>query len=285
MKQHVRKPDWLKIKIGTNLRYTETKKIVENHCLHTICSSGRCPNLGECWGRGTATFMIAGDICTRSCKFCNTQTGKPLALDENEPDNLAKSISLMKLEHAVVTSVDRDDLDDLGAKALMGSAKQSFAKKEINGIPGLNFDIAAIEHAMGGKHGDTTKKINAIMKEFLAIVQAKGGLKKLISIIIISLGFLTLVAQNDYYIKQAQSYQREAEYYTKQALGYEREVDYYNRQAQGYLREAEYYSKRGAFDFLVKPWDNDKLISTLTAARDKARKAKGREVSVLPRSR
>ncbi len=115
MKQHVRKPDWLKIKIGTNLRYTETKKIVENHCLHTICSSGRCPNLGECWGRGTATFMIAGDICTRSCKFCNTQTGKPLALDENEPDNLAKSISLMKLEHAVVTSVDRDDLDDLGA--------------------------------------------------------------------------------------------------------------------------------------------------------------------------
>lgn len=116
MKQHVRKPDWLKIKIGTNLRYTETKKIVENHCLHTICSSGRCPNLGECWGRGTATFMIAGDICTRSCKFCNTQTGKPLALDENEPDNLAKSISLMKLEHAVVTSVDRDDLDDLGAE-------------------------------------------------------------------------------------------------------------------------------------------------------------------------
>lgn len=116
MKQHVRKPDWLKIKIGTNLRYTETKKIVENHCLHTICSSGRCPNLGECWGRGTATFMIAGDICTRSCKFCNTQTGKPLALDENEPDNLAKSISLMKLEHAVVTSVDRDDLGDLGAE-------------------------------------------------------------------------------------------------------------------------------------------------------------------------
>lgn len=115
MTQRVRKPEWLKISIGTNERYTQTKRIVESHCLHTICSSGRCPNLGECWGRGTATFMIAGDICTRSCKFCNTQTGKPLPLDENEPTQVAKSISLMKLTHAVVTSVDRDDLPDLGA--------------------------------------------------------------------------------------------------------------------------------------------------------------------------
>lgn len=115
MNKHVRKPSWLKVKIGTNLRYTETKKIVDNHSLHTICSSGRCPNLGECWGRGTATFMIAGDICTRSCKFCNTQTGKPLPLDEEEPNNLAQSIALMKLDHAVITSVDRDDLADLGA--------------------------------------------------------------------------------------------------------------------------------------------------------------------------
>lgn len=71
----MRKPEWLKISIGANERYTETKRIVESHCLHTICSSGRCPNMGECWGKGTATFMIAGDICTRSCKFCNTQTG------------------------------------------------------------------------------------------------------------------------------------------------------------------------------------------------------------------
>ncbi|MDL2213088.1 lipoyl synthase [Bacteroides sp. OttesenSCG-928-N06] len=115
MTQRVRKPEWLKISIGTNERYTQTKRIVESHCLHTICSSGRCPNLGECWGRGTATFMIAGDICTRSCKFCNTLTGKPLPLDENEPTHVAKSISLMKLTHAVVTSVDRDDLPDLGA--------------------------------------------------------------------------------------------------------------------------------------------------------------------------
>ena len=74
--QRVRKPEWLKISIGANERYTETKRIVESHCLHTICSSGRCPNMGECWGKGTATFMIAGDICTRSCKFCNTRTGR-----------------------------------------------------------------------------------------------------------------------------------------------------------------------------------------------------------------
>ena len=111
----VRKPDWLKISIGANERYTETKRIVDSHCLHTICSSGRCPNMGECWGKGTATFMIGGDICTRSCKFCNTQTGRPLALDVKEPTHVAESIALMKLNHAVVTSVDRDDLPDLGA--------------------------------------------------------------------------------------------------------------------------------------------------------------------------
>ena len=113
--KRVRKPEWLKISIGANERYTETKRIVESHCLHTICSSGRCPNMGECWGKGTATFMIAGDICTRRCKFCNTQTGRPLPLDPDEPAHVAESIALMKLSHAVITSVDRDDLPDLGA--------------------------------------------------------------------------------------------------------------------------------------------------------------------------
>lgn len=114
-KQRIRKPDWLKISIGANERYTETKRIVESHCLHTICSSGRCPNMGECWGRGTATFMIGGDICTRCCRFCNTQTGKPKPLDPDEPAHVAHSVELMKLHHAVITSVDRDDLPDLGA--------------------------------------------------------------------------------------------------------------------------------------------------------------------------
>ncbi|WP_300812687.1 lipoyl synthase [uncultured Bacteroides sp.] len=113
--ERVRKPEWLKISIGANERYAETKRIVDTHCLHTICSSGRCPNLGECWGKGTATFMIGGEICTRSCKFCNTKTGRPLPLDGEEPRRVAESVALMKLSHAVVTSVDRDDLPDLGA--------------------------------------------------------------------------------------------------------------------------------------------------------------------------
>ena len=115
MAERIRKPEWLKINIGANERYTETKRIVESHCLHTICSSGRCPNMGECWGRGTATFMIGGGICTRSCKFCNTPTGRPLPLDPKEPLHVAESVRLMKLSHAVITSVDRDDLPDLGA--------------------------------------------------------------------------------------------------------------------------------------------------------------------------
>lgn len=113
--EHVKKPDWLKISIKANERYAQTKQIVDTHRLHTICSSGRCPNLGECWGKGTATFMIGGNICTRSCKFCNTPTGKPFPLDPEEPLHVAESIQLMKLSHAVITSVDRDDLPDLGA--------------------------------------------------------------------------------------------------------------------------------------------------------------------------
>lgn len=110
-----RKPDWLKIKLPLGTNYRNVKQIVEGHGLHTICSSGQCPNMGECWGAGTATFMILGEICTRSCKFCATRTGKPLPPDGQEPSKVAQSINLMKLKHAVVTSVDRDDLADGGA--------------------------------------------------------------------------------------------------------------------------------------------------------------------------
>ncbi len=129
MAQHVKKPDWLKIRLGGGERFTKTKSIVESHCLHTICTSGRCPNMGECWSRGTATFMIAGDICTRSCRFCNTLTGKPLPLDPMEPANVAESIRLMQLRHAVITSVDRDDLPDLGAGHWVDTIR---AIKEVN---------------------------------------------------------------------------------------------------------------------------------------------------------
>lgn len=115
MAEHVKKPDWLKIRLRGNEQFTRTKQIVESHCLHTICTSGKCPNMGECWSRGTATFMIGGEICTRSCRFCNTLTGRPLPLDPKEPAHVAESIRLMELRHAVITSVDRDDLPDLGA--------------------------------------------------------------------------------------------------------------------------------------------------------------------------
>ena len=111
----MKKPEWLKIRLRGNEYFAETKRIVESHCLHTICTSGKCPNMGECWSRRTATFMIAGEICTRSCRFCNTLTGKPLPLDPREPGRVAESVRLMQLKHAVVTSVDRDDLPDLGA--------------------------------------------------------------------------------------------------------------------------------------------------------------------------
>ncbi len=110
-----RKPDWLKIKIPAGKEYVQVKEIVKRHKLHTICTSGLCPNMAECWGRGTATFMILGDVCTRSCKFCATKTGKPESVDSNEPKNLAESVRLMKLKHCVITSVDRDDLQDGGA--------------------------------------------------------------------------------------------------------------------------------------------------------------------------
>lgn len=127
--ERVKKPEWLKIRLGGNDTFSQTQKILNNHHLHTICSSGRCPNMGECWSRGTATFMIGGDICTRSCKFCNTKTGKPLMLDMKEPENVAESIRLMSLRHAVITSVDRDDLSDMGASHWV---KTIMKIKEIN---------------------------------------------------------------------------------------------------------------------------------------------------------
>jgi lipoyl synthase len=110
-----RKPEWLKVKLPTATAYKKVKSVVKENTLHTICESGNCPNIGECWGEGTATFMILGNICTRSCGFCNVATGRPLAVDVLEPLNVANSVNLMKVKHAVITSVDRDDLKDGGS--------------------------------------------------------------------------------------------------------------------------------------------------------------------------
>ena len=113
--QKLKKPKWLKVKLPTGQAYKNIRGVTKSHNLHTICESGNCPNMGECWGAGTATFMILGNICTRSCGFCNVMTGRPLAVDVLEPKNVAQSVKLMGVKHAVITSVDRDDLKDGGA--------------------------------------------------------------------------------------------------------------------------------------------------------------------------
>ena len=108
------KPKWLRVKLPTGKKYTELRGLVDKYDLHTICTSGSCPNMGECWSEGTATFMILGNICTRSCGFCGVKTGRPETVDWEEPEKVARSIKLMAIKHAVITSVDRDDLKDMG---------------------------------------------------------------------------------------------------------------------------------------------------------------------------
>ncbi len=108
------KPKWLKVKLPVGKKYTDLRGLVDKYKLNTICTSGSCPNMGECWGEGTATFMILGNICTRSCGFCGVKTGRPETVDWDEPEKVARSIKLMKIKHAVLTSVDRDDLKDMG---------------------------------------------------------------------------------------------------------------------------------------------------------------------------
>lgn len=109
------KPKWLRVKLPTGKKYTELRSLVDRYDLHTICTSGSCPNMGECWSEGTATFMILGNVCTRSCGFCGVKTGRPETVDWDEPEKVARSIKLMKIKHAVITSVDRDDLKDMGS--------------------------------------------------------------------------------------------------------------------------------------------------------------------------
>ncbi len=113
--ERVKRPDWLRVKLPTGESYRKVREIVGEHKLHTICQSGNCPNMGECWGAGTATFMILGNVCTRSCGFCSVATGRPDAVDPFEPARVARSVELMGLKHCVITSVDRDDLKDGGS--------------------------------------------------------------------------------------------------------------------------------------------------------------------------
>lgn len=122
-KIRIKKPKWLRVKLPTGENYKKVRALVDEHQLHTICESGNCPNMGECWGEGTATFMILGNICTRSCGFCAVTTGKPLEADIFEPAKVAQSVKLMKVKHAVITSVDRDDLPDGGSEIWVATVK------------------------------------------------------------------------------------------------------------------------------------------------------------------
>lgn len=133
--QPIKKPDWLRVKLPIGESYKSVRNLVDTHKLHTICESGNCPNMGECWGAGTATFMILGNICTRSCGFCAVATGRPHAVDWDEPQRVAEAIHLMKVKHAVITSVDRDDQKDGGSTVWYNTIK---AVKALN--PGTTLE-------------------------------------------------------------------------------------------------------------------------------------------------
>ena len=149
-----RLPRWLKMERASGHNYSRVKKIVENNHLHTICTSGNCPNIGECWNAGTATFMILGNICTRACKFCGVSTGKPLPPDPEEPGRLAESIRAMGIKHCVITSVDRDDLIDGGASFWAETVRKV---KEVN--PGITIETLIPD--FDGVEEDIQKVIDA----------------------------------------------------------------------------------------------------------------------------
>ncbi|MEQ9402258.1 MAG: lipoyl synthase [Cyclobacteriaceae bacterium] len=136
-----RKPDWLRVKLPVGENYARVRKLVDQHKLHTICESGNCPNMGECWGEGTATFMILGNVCTRSCTFCAVATGRPPEYDEEEPGRVAEAIRLMGVKHAVLTSVNRDELKDRGAEIWYQTVIQTKAQSPETTIETLIPDV------------------------------------------------------------------------------------------------------------------------------------------------
>lgn len=148
-KSRENRPDWLRVKLPSGEGYRDVKEVVEHHGLHTVCEEARCPNIAECWGRRTATFMILGDTCTRSCGFCAIKTGRPLFLDRDEPRRVGEAVRKMQLKHAVITSVNRDELEDGGAGIFAGTIRE--IRKQVPGcrvevlIPDFKGDVSALE--------------------------------------------------------------------------------------------------------------------------------------------
>jgi len=149
-----KKPDWLRVKLPTGPKYKGVRELVDKYNLHTICQSGNCPNMGECWGAGTATFMILGDVCTRSCSFCAVKTGRPPEYDADEPRRVAEAIRLMQVKHAVITSVNRDELKDRGAEIwyqTVKSVKEESPSTTIETlIPDVRANWEALERMIAG---------------------------------------------------------------------------------------------------------------------------------------
>jgi len=150
-----RRPDWLRVKIPSGEKYLQLKDLMERHNLHTVCEEARCPNMGECWNAGTATFMILGDVCTRSCGFCAVKTGRPQVLDREEPARVAEAIRIMNVRHAVITSVNRDELEDGGAgifAATIRAAREARPGVTIEVlIPDFHGDAAALQTVMDAR--------------------------------------------------------------------------------------------------------------------------------------
>ena len=152
--KRTRKPDWLRVKLPIGEDFKRVRRLVDEYKLNTICQSGNCPNMGECWGAGTATFMILGDVCTRSCSFCAVKTGRPPAYDEDEPKRVAEAIRLMQVKHAVITSVNRDELKDRGAEiwyqTVIQTKEQSPDTTIETLIPDVRANWAALERMIEG---------------------------------------------------------------------------------------------------------------------------------------
>lgn len=168
-----KKPDWLRVKLPTGQEYAKVRKLVDTHKLHTICESGSCPNMGECWGAGTATFMILGNVCTRSCSFCAVATGRPNEYDTDEPRRVAEAIQLMQVKHAVITSVNRDELKDRGAEIwyqTVVSIKQLSPQTTIETlIPDVKNNWDALERMIEGGQEVVSHNVETVERLYRAV--------------------------------------------------------------------------------------------------------------------
>ncbi len=176
-----RKPSWLRVKLPIGEKYKNVRRLVDTHKLHTICQSGNCPNMGECWGAGTATFMILGNVCTRRCGFCAVQTGKPPEYDTEEPYRVAEAIKLMEVKHAVITSVNRDELPDKGAEIWYQTVR---AIKELTPqttietlIPETRRDWSALERMISGGQELVSHNIETVQR-LSKTVQPQGDYRR-----------------------------------------------------------------------------------------------------------